>query len=157
MDFSSDPDRENIRAAVRKLCADFGDTYWREVDRKSEYPEKFVDALTEAGWLAALIPTEYGGPGLKVADAAVILEEINRFFFNAASAPAQIYTMGTLLKHGSEEQKRKYLPALAKGHTRLQAFGVTEPEAGSETTRLWTTAVKKGGRYVINGKKVFIL
>ncbi|TMC42333.1 MAG: acyl-CoA dehydrogenase [Chloroflexi bacterium] len=157
MDFSSDPDRENIRAAVRKLCADFGDTYWREVDRKSEYPEKFVDALTEAGWLAALIPTEYGGPALKVADAAVILEEINRSGGNAASAHAQIYTMGTLLKHGSEEQKRKYLPALAKGQTRLQAFGITEPETGSETTRLRTTAVKmKGGRYIINGKKVFI-
>jgi acyl-CoA dehydrogenase len=157
MDFSNDPDREQIRAAVRKLCADFGDTYWREVDRKSEYPDKFVDALTKAGWLAALIPTEYGGAGLKVEDAAVILEEINRSGGNAASAHAQMYTMGTLLKHGSEEQKQKYLPALAKGQTRLQAFGITEPEAGSETTRLRTTAVKKkGGRYIINGKKVFI-
>jgi acyl-CoA dehydrogenase len=157
MDFANDPDREHIRAAVRKLCADFGDVYWREVDRKSEYPEKFVEALTEAGWLAALIPIEYGGSGLKVADAAVILEEINRSGGNAASAHAQMYTMGTLLKHGSEEQKRKYLPALAKGQTRLQAFGITEPEAGSETTRLRTTAVKmKGGRYIINGKKVFI-
>ena len=157
MDFSNDQDREEIRAAVRKLCADFPDTYWREVDRKGEYPEKFVDALTNAGWLAALIPTEYGGPGLKVADAAVILEEINRSGANAASAHAQIYTMGTLLKHGSEEQKRKYLPALAKGQARLQAFAITEPETGSETTRLRTTAVKKkGGRYIINGKKVFI-
>ncbi len=157
MDFSNDPDREEIRAAVRKLCADFPDTYWREVDRKGEYPDKFVDALTNAGWLAALIPTEYGGPGLKVADAAVILEEINRSGGNAASAHAQMYTMGTLLKHGSEEQKRKYLPALAKGQARLQAFGITEPETGSETTRLRTTAVKKkGGRYIINGKKVFI-
>jgi len=157
VDFSNDPDREEIRAAVRKLCADFPDTYWREVDRKGEYPEKFVEALTNAGWLAALIPTEYGGPGLKVADAAVILEEINRSGANAASAHAQIYTMGTLLKHGSEEQKRKYLPALAKGQARLQAFAITEPETGSETTRLRTTAVKKkGGRYIINGKKVFI-
>src|SRR5207302_6333818 len=157
MDFSSDPDREQIRAAVRKLCADFGDTTWREGDRKHEYPEKFVDALTQAGWLAALIPTEYGGAGLHVADAAVILEEINRSGGNAASAHAQMYTMGTLLKHGSEEQKREYLPALAKGQTRLQAFGITEPETGSETTRLRTTAVKmKGGRYIINGKKVFI-
>ncbi len=157
MDFSSDSDRNEIRAAVRKLCADFGDAYWREVDRKSEYPEKFVHALTKAGWLAALIPTEYGGPGLDVADAAAILEEINRCGGNAASAHAQMYTMGTLLKHGSDEQKRKYLPALAKGQTRLQAFGITEPEAGSETTRIRTTAVKKkGGRYVINGKKVFI-
>src|SRR5256886_4838398 len=157
MDFSNDPDREHIRAGVRKLCADFPDTYWREVDRKSEYPEKFVDALTRAGWLAALIPTESGGSGLKVADAAVIREEIHRSGGNAARAHAQMYTMGTLLKHGSEEQKRKYLPALAKGQARLQAFGITEPEAGSETTRLRTTAVKKkGGRYIINGKKVFI-
>jgi acyl-CoA dehydrogenase len=157
LDFSSDPDRDQIRAAVRKLCAEFGDTYWREVDRKSEYPEKFVHALTKAGWLGALIPAEYGGSGLDVADAAAILEEINRSGGNAASAHAQMYTMGTLLKHGSDEQKRKYLPALAKGQTRLQAFGITEPEAGSETTRLRTTAVKKkGGRYVINGKKVFI-
>ncbi len=115
MDFSVDKDRDQIRAAVRQLCAEFGDTYWREVDRKSEYPEKFVQALTKAGWLGALIPTEYGGSGLRVADAAVILEEINRSGGNAASAHAQMYTMGTLLKHGSEEQKRKYLPALAKG------------------------------------------
>jgi acyl-CoA dehydrogenase len=157
MDFSSDPERDEIRAAVRKLCAEFDDPYWREVDRKSEYPEKFVHALTKAGWLGALIPTEYGGSGLGVADAAAILEEINHSGGNAASAHAQMYTMGTLLKHGSEEQKRKYLPALAKGQTRLQAFGITEPEAGSETTRLRTTAVKKkSGRYVVNGKKVFI-
>jgi len=157
MDFSSDPNREQIRAAIRKLCSEFGDTYWREVDRKSEYPEKFVHALTKAGWLGALIPTEYGGSGLHVADAAAILEEINHSGGNAASAHAQMYTMGTLLKHGSDEQKRKYLPALAKGQTRLQAFGITEPEAGSETTRLRTTAMKtKGGRYVVNGKKVFI-
>jgi acyl-CoA dehydrogenase len=156
MDFSAEPDREEIRTALRKLCADFGDTYWREVDRKSEYPEKFVRALTKAGWLGALIPTEYGGSGLQVADAAAILEEINYSGGNAACAHAQMYTMGTLLKHGSEEQKRKYLPALASGHVRLQAFGVTEAEAGSETTRLRTTAVRKGARYVINGKKVFI-
>src|SRR5438270_7843661 len=156
MDFSSDPDREQIRAAVRKLCTDFGDTYWREVDRKHEYPEKFVDALTQAGWLAALIPSEYGGAGLHVADAAVILEEINRSGGNAASAHAQMYTMGTLLRHGNEEQKRRYLPGIAKGEIRLQAFGVTEPEAGSETTRLRTTATRKGDRYVVNGKKVFI-
>jgi alkylation response protein AidB-like acyl-CoA dehydrogenase len=156
MDFSAEPDREEIRTAVRQLCAGFGDTYWREVDRKNEYPEKFVRALTRAGWLGALIPTEYGGSGLQVADAAAILEEINYSGGNAACAHAQMYTMGTLLKHGNEEQKRKYLPALAKGHVRLQAFGVTEPEAGSETTRLRTTAVRKGARYVINGKKVFI-
>ncbi|HEV8537030.1 MAG TPA: acyl-CoA dehydrogenase family protein [Candidatus Limnocylindria bacterium] len=156
MDFTADTDREALRAAVRKLCADFPDAYWRELDRKREYPEKFVRALTRAGWLGALIPTEYGGAGLGVLDAAAILEEINRSGGNAASAHAQMYTMGTLLKHGSDEQKRRYLPAIAKGKLRLQAFGVTEPEAGSETTRLRTTAVRKGDRYLVNGKKVFI-
>ena len=156
MDFSSDPDRDAIREAVRKLCTNFGDPYWREVDRKGEYPEEFVRALTSAGWLGSLIPAEYGGAGLGVADAAVILEEINRAGGNAASDHAQMYTMGTLLRHGSDEQKRRFLPAIAKGELRLQAFGVTEPEAGSETTRLRTTAVKKGDRYVVNGKKVFI-
>jgi acyl-CoA dehydrogenase len=156
VDFSTTEQQETIRSAVRELCADFGDVYWRELDRANEYPEKFVRALIDAGWLGALIPTEFGGSGLGVADAAVILEEINRSGGNAASAHAQMYTMGTLLKHGSLEQKRRYLPPIAKGKLRLQAFGVTEPEAGSETTRLRTTAVKKGGRYVVNGKKVFI-
>jgi acyl-CoA dehydrogenase len=157
VDFARTDEQESIRSAVRSLCAEFPDEYWRELDRAGEYPERFVRALTDAGWLGALIPTEYGGAGLDVADAAAILEEINRSGGNAASAHAQMYTMGTLLKHGSDEQKRKYLPALAKGQTRLQAFGITEPEAGSETTRLRTTAVKKkGGRYVVNGKKVFI-
>ena len=156
MDFSPDAEREEIRSAVRDLCAGFGGDYWRELDRKREYPERFVRALTEAGWLGALIPTEYGGSGLGVADAAAILEEINRSGGNAASAHAQMYTMGTLLRHGNEEQKRRYLPGIAKGEIRLQAFGVTEPEAGSETTRLRTTATRKGDRYVVNGKKVFI-
>ena len=156
MDFSPDADREEIGSAVRDLCAGFGGDYWRELDRKREYPERFVRALTEAGWLGALIPTEYGGSGLGVADAAAILEEINRSGGNAASAHAQMYTMGTLLRHGNEEQKRRYLPGIAKGEIRLQAFGVTEPEAGSETTRLRTTATRKGDRYVVNGKKVFI-
>ena len=156
MDFSPDADREEIRSAVRDLCAGFAGDYWRELDRKREYPERFVRALTEAGWLGALIPTEYGGSGLGVADAAAILEEINRSGGNAASAHAQMYTMGTLLRHGNEEQKRRYLPGIAKGEIRLQAFGVTEPEAGSETTRLRTTATRKGDRYVVNGKKVFI-
>jgi len=156
VDFSPDADREEIRSAVRDLCAGFGGDYWRELDRKREYPERFVRALTEAGWLGALIPTEYGGSGLGVADAAAILEEINRSGGNAASAHAQMYTMGTLLRHGNEEQKRRYLPGIAKGEIRLQAFGVTEPEAGSETTRLRTTATRKGDRYVVNGKKVFI-
>jgi alkylation response protein AidB-like acyl-CoA dehydrogenase len=155
MDFSSDPDRDAIRKAVRDLCARFDDEYWRDLDRRREYPDRFVRALTEAGWLGALIPTEYGGSGLGVADAAAILEEINAAGGNAAAAHAQMYTMGTVLKHGSAEQKRRYLPALARGELRLQAFGVTEPEAGSETTRLRTTAVKRGDHYVINGKKVF--
>src|SRR5258706_13082201 len=119
MDFSSEPDREEIRAAVRQLCAEFDDAYWREVDRKSEYPEKFVRALTKAGWLGALIPTEYGGSGLRIADAAAIIEEINQSGGNAASAHAQMYTMGTLLKPGHGEPKRKHLPALAKGRARL--------------------------------------
>src|SRR5919197_111000 len=155
MDFSPDPDRDAIRKAVRDLCARFDDEYWRDLDRRREYPDRFVRALTEAGWLGALIPTEYGGSGLGVADAAAILEEINAAGGNAAAAHAQMYTMGTVLKHGRAEQKRRYLPALARGELRLQAFGVTEPEAGSETTRLRTTAVKRGDHYVINGKKVF--
>jgi acyl-CoA dehydrogenase len=156
VEFSPDPDREAVRTGVRRLCATFGDEYWRELDRTRSYPERFVRALTDAGWLGALIPTEYGGAGLGVADASVIIEEVNRSGGNAASAHAQMYTMGTLLKHGTEEQKRRYLPAIAKGEVRLQAFGVTEPEAGSETTRLRTTAVRKGDRYVVNGTKVFI-
>jgi acyl-CoA dehydrogenase len=156
VDFSLDEHQEAIRTAVRRLCAGFPDEYWRDLDRKRAYPDRFVRALTEAGWLAALIPTEYGGGGLGVADAAVVLEEINRSGGNAASAHAQMYTMGTLLRHGTAEQKRRYLPRLAKGELTLQAFGVTEPDAGSETTRLRTIAVREGDRYVINGKKVFI-
>ena len=156
MDFSPSADREQLRAAVRELCATFGDEYWRELDRARAYPERFVRALTDAGWLGALIPTEYGGAGLGVGDAAAILEEVNRSGANGASAHAQMYTMGTLLRHGSDEQKRRYLPSIARGELRLQAFGVTEPESGSETTRLRTTATRQGDRYVVNGKKVFI-
>ena len=156
MNFAPSDDQQGIRAAVRELCADFPDSYWRELDRKSGYPEAFVQALTKAGWLGALIPQEYGGSGLGIADAAIILEEINRSGGNGATAHAQMYTMGTLLKHGSEEQKRRYLPKIASGELRLQAFAVTEPDAGSETTRLRTMAVKRGGAYVVNGKKVFI-
>ena len=156
MDFARTDEQESIRSAVRSLCAQFPDEYWRELDRASEYPERFVRALTEAGWLAALIPTEYGGTGLGIADAAAIIEEINASGGNAAAAHAQMYTMGTLLRHGSDEQKRRYLPRLAKGELRLQAFGVTEPEAGSETTRIKTMATRRGDRYVINGKKIFI-
>jgi acyl-CoA dehydrogenase len=156
MDFAASEDQEAIRSAVRELCSGFGDEYWRDLDSKREYPERFVRALTDAGWLGALIPADYGGAGLGVAEGSLILEEINRSGGNAASAHAQMYTMGTLLRHGTEEQKRRYLPGIASGRIRLQAFGVTEPEAGSETTRLRTAAVRRGDRYVINGKKVFI-
>jgi len=156
MDFARTGEQESIRSAVRSLCADFPDEYWRELDRSSEYPERFVRALTDAGWLSALIPTEYGGAGLGMAEAAIIIEEINASGGNAAVAHAQMYTMGTLLRHGSEKQKQRYLRPLAKGELRLQAFGVTEPEAGSETTRIKTMARKRGDRYVINGKKIFI-
>src|SRR5919205_1702574 len=145
-----------IRAAIRDICKDFPDSYWREVDARGEYPEAFVRALTEAGWLACLIPEEYGGAGLGIAEASLILEELNRSGANSAACHAQMYIMGTLLKHGNEEQKRRYLPKIASGELRLQAFGVTEPNAGSETTRIETTAVRKGDRYVVNGQKVFI-
>ena len=156
MDFSFTEDQLAIRAAVRELCAGFPDAYWREKDRQQAYPDEFVKALTEAGWLAALIPPEYGGAGLGVTEAALILEEVNHSGGHAGAAHAQMYTMGTLLKHGSEQQKQRYLPGIASGELRLQAFGVTEPDAGSETTRLKTTAVRQGDEYVVNGQKVFI-
>ena len=156
MDFSVNEGHQEISAAVRELCARFPDAYWRQLDKNTAYPEEFVKALTEAGWLGALIPEEYGGSGLGITEAAIILEEINHSGGNATTAHAQMYIMGTLLKHGSEEQKRRYLPDIASGEIRLQAFGVTEPNAGSETTRLETTAVRKNGHYVINGQKVFI-
>src|SRR5436309_11623923 len=156
MDFNLTQEQLQIREEIRKVCKEFPDAYWREIDGEKKYPEAFVRKLSELGWLAALIPEEYGGTGLGITEASIILEEINHSGGVATACHAQMYTMGTLLKHGSEEQKRKYLPALAKGQTRLQAFGITEPEAGSETTRLRTTAVKKGSRYVVNGKKVFI-
>lgn len=144
-----------IRAAVRDICARFGDPYWREQDARGRYPSEFVDALTSAGWLGALIPERYGGSGLGVAEASVVLEEIQRQGGNAAACHAQMYVMGTLLKHGSEEQKDRYLPPIATGKLRLQAFGVTEPSAGSETTRIRTTAVRRDDRYVINGQKIW--
>ena len=144
-----------LRSAIRQLCQRFPGEYWRGLDQRREYPEAFVQALTEAGWLAALIPDDYGGSGLGVTEASVILEEINRCGGNAGACHAQMYIMGTLLRHGSDEQKRKYLPPLAKGELRLQAFGVTEPGTGSDTTKLKTTAVRQGDRYVVNGQKVF--
>ncbi|HVA25026.1 MAG TPA: acyl-CoA dehydrogenase family protein [Chloroflexota bacterium] len=156
MDFSPTPEQQDIRKAVAELCAHYPDLYWRDLDRKRAYPTAFVQALTEAGWLAALIPEEYEGAGLGIAEGALILETINTAGGNAISAHAQMYTMGTVLKHGSDEQKRKYLPPIARGELRLQAFGVTEPNAGSETTRIETRAVKRGGTYVVNGRKIFI-
>ena len=147
MSWSGSEDVQAIRGAVRELCASYPDAYWRKLDKTSDYPTEFVKALTEAGWLGALIPNEYGGAGLGIAEASVILEEINHNGGNAAAAHAQMYIMGTLLRHGSPEQKQRYLPPIARGELRLQAFGVTEPDAGSETTRLKTTAVRHGDCY----------
>ncbi len=145
-----------LRSAVRELCSQFPGAYWRELDVRRAYPDAFVAALTEAGYLAALIPEEFGGSGLSLAEASVILEEINRAGGNAAACHAQMYIMGTLLRHGSAEQKRAYLPKIAAGELRLQAFGVSEPTTGSDTTQMKTTAVRKGDRYVVNGQKVWI-
>ena len=151
------PDQyQDIRDAVRALCAQFPDAYHRKVDEKRGYPEEFVDALTKAGWLAALIPTEYGGSGLGLAQASVIMEEINRSGGNSGACHGQMYNMGTLLRHGSTAQKELYLPRIATGEWRLQSMGVTEPSTGTDTTKIKTTAVKKGDRYVVNGQKVWI-
>jgi acyl-CoA dehydrogenase len=147
---------EELRSGVRGVCDTFPDDYWRRLDAERRYPEEFVRAMTEAGYLGALIPEEYGGMGLGISATTVILEEINRSGGNAQPAHAQVYTMGTLLRHGSEEQKREYLPGIASGEIRLQAFGVTEPDAGTDTTSLGTTAVRRGDRYVINGRKIYI-
>ena len=145
-----------LAAAVRDLCSRFGEEYWRKADEARAYPEAFVAALSEAGYLACLIPEEYGGAGLGLAEAGTILEEINRTGANAAACHAQMYTMGTLLRHGSREQKARFLPGIASGELRLQAFAVTEPDAGSDTTRIRTFAERRGDRYVVNGQKVFI-
>src|SRR5260221_5923334 len=147
---------QEIREAVRALCAGFPDEYHRKVDELRGYPEEFVDALTKAGWLAAMIPQEYGGSGLGLTEASVIMEEINRSGGNAGACHGQMYNMGTLLRHGSEAQKQKYLPAIAAGELRLQSMAVTEPTTGTDTTQLKTTAVRKADRYVVNGQKVWI-
>jgi alkylation response protein AidB-like acyl-CoA dehydrogenase len=144
-----------IRSAVRELCARYPDTYWRDVDRREAYPEEFVRALTEAGWLAALIPDQYGGAGLGISQAAVILEEVNRSGANAGACHAQMYVMGTLLRHGSEQQKQRWLPPIAAGELRLQAFGVTEPDAGLDTTSIRTRARRDGETYTIDGQKIW--
>ena len=147
---------QEIRSAVRELCAQFPAEYFRHLDEQRAYPEEFVAALTKAGWLAALVPEEFGGSGLGLAEASVIMEEINRSGGNAGACHGQMYNMGTLLRHGSEQQKREYLPKIASGALRLQSMGVTEPTTGSDTTKIKTTAVKKGDRYVVNGQKVWI-
>jgi alkylation response protein AidB-like acyl-CoA dehydrogenase len=150
----ADPHAE-IRAEVRKLCAKFPGEYWRELDARRGYPTEFVKALTEAGWLAALIPEEFGGAGLPLSGAAAILEEIHATGCNGAACHAQMYIMGTILRHGSAAQKSAYLPAIAAGELRLQAFGVTEPTSGTDTTALRTTARREGDRYIVNGQKIW--
>ncbi|CAL8478453.1 acyl-CoA dehydrogenase family protein [Caballeronia sp. S22] len=153
----STPDAyQDIREAVRDLCGQFSGEYFRKIDEARGYPEAFVDALTKAGWLAALIPQEYGGSGLGLTEASVIMEEINRSGGNSGACHGQMYNMGTLLRHGSAEQKKRYLPKIASGELRLQSMGVTEPTTGTDTTKIKTTAEKKGDRYVINGQKVWI-
>ncbi|TGN94412.1 acyl-CoA dehydrogenase family protein [Burkholderia sp. USMB20] len=147
---------QDIREAVRDLCGEFPAEYFRKIDEERGYPEAFVDALTKAGWLAALIPQEYGGSGLGLTEASVIMEEINRAGGNSGACHGQMYNMGTLLRHGSAEQKQRYLPKIASGELRLQSMGVTEPTTGTDTTKIKTTAVRKGDRYVINGQKVWI-
>ena len=151
------PDQyQEMREALRDLCSQFDSAYWQKIDHERGYPEAFVKAMTEAGWLAALIPEEYGGSGLGLAEASVIMEEINFSGGNSGSCHGQMYNMGTLLRHGSEEQKKLYLPKIASGQLRLQSMAVTEPTTGTDTTKLKTTAVKKGDRYVVNGQKVWI-
>jgi acyl-CoA dehydrogenase len=154
MDFSLPAELDEIRAAVRDLCAGFPGEYWRDLE-PDRYPEEFVAALTEHGWLAALIPEEYGGAGLSLTAASVILEEINASGCNSGACHAQMYIMGTILRHGSDAQKREYLPKIASGELRLQAFGVTEPTVGSDTTGIQTTATRVDGGYVVNGQKIW--
>lgn len=147
---------QDMREALRDLCSQFDSKYWQAVDEERGYPERFVDALSQAGWLAALIPVEYGGSGLGLVEASVIMEEINRCGGNAGSCHGQMYNMGTILRHGSDEQKKRYLPQIASGSLRLQSMAVTEPTTGTDTTKLKTTAVKQGDRYIVNGQKVWI-
>ncbi len=148
-------DHQDIRESVVRLCADFPGEYWRKCDREQAYPTEFVQALTDAGYLGALIPEDYGGSGLPISAAAAVLEEVHRAGCNAAACHAQMYTMGTVLRHGSEAQKQKYLPGIAEGSLRLQAFGVTEPTSGTDTTALRTTARRDGDRYIVNGQKIW--
>ena len=146
----------DIRKAVRQLCSDFGSHYWHSLEESSGYPEAFVDALTQSGWLSVLIPEGYGGGGATLTEASVVLEEINRSGGNSGACHAQMYTMGTLLRHGSEDQKQKYLPLIASGESRLQSFAVTEPTTGTDTTKTRTLAERRGDKYIVNGQKVWI-
>ena len=154
MNFAQPPELADIRSAVRELCARFPGEYWRALE-PDRYPEEFVTALTEAGWLAALVPEEYGGGGLGLTAASAILEEINASGCNSGACHAQMYTMGTILRHGSDAQKERYLPRIASGELRLQAFGVTEPSVGSDTTSLQTTATRVDGGWEISGQKLW--
>jgi acyl-CoA dehydrogenase len=153
---TTDDPHSDIRDAVRKLCGRFPGAYWRQLDRERAYPADFVKALTDAGWLSVLIPEAYGGAGLGLSAACAVLEEIHRSGCNGAACHAQMYTMGTLLRHGSDEQKQAYLPKIASGELRLQAFGVTEPTSGTDTTRIQTFAKRDGDRYIVNGSKIWI-
>lgn len=155
-DLPNPDSHQELREAVRDLCRRFDSGYWQGVDEARGYPEAFVTALTNAGWLAALIPTEYGGSGLGLAEASVIMEEINACGGNAGSCHGQMYNMGTVLRHGSEDQKREYLPKIASGELRLQSMAVTEPSTGTDTTKLKTTAIRHGDHYRVNGQKVWI-
>lgn len=155
MNFLND-DYQDIRDGVKALCDQFPAEYHRKVDEEKAYPEAFVDALTREGWMGALIPEAYGGSGLGLAEASVIMEEINRAGGNSGACHGQMYNMNTLVRHGSEEQRRKYLPRIASGELRIQSMGVTEPTTGTDTTKIRTTAVRKDGRYVVNGQKVWI-
>lgn len=156
MDTIGSDRHQDIREAVKALCAQFPPEYHRRIDEARGYPEEFVEALTRAGWMAALIPEEYGGSGLGLTEASVIMEEINRSGGNSGACHGQMYNMGTLLRHGSDVQKQRYLPRIAAGELRLQSMGVTEPTTGTDTTKIKTTAVRRGDRYVINGQKVWI-
>lgn len=155
MDFSLTAEQERYREGVRELCAKFSEGYWRELDAHKRYPDEFVHALTDGGWLAVMIPAEYGGAGLGIVEACIVLEEVNASGGNAAACHAQIYTMGALLRHGSEAQKRRYLPDIAAGRLRLQSMAITEPDAGSDTSRITTFARKVDDGYLVNGQKVF--
>jgi acyl-CoA dehydrogenase len=153
VEFAPNPEHESLRADVRALCGRFGATYWRELDRQHAYPEQLVQALTEAGYLSALIPTQYGGLGLGVTEASIILEEVNRSGGSSAACHAQLYLLSALVRYGSDEQKQRWLPPIASGEARLQSFSVTESGAGSDTTAIQTTAVRDGDAYVVNGHK----